>query len=129
MTEHEAFYQRNVDDTFSSMELSLNNVAERLLVKALHDNWLNQQSSVLKPLVHALCRLRGIDSIFKLLAMEKQRMLADFEMMSHNCYNGGRAVPESHRWVIEKLDRSMIKTDEPFVHNNAVWRLGLNYYR
>ena len=38
-------------------------------------------------------------------------------------------MPESHRWVLDKLDRSMIKQDDPFVHNNSVWRLGLNYYR
>ena len=71
ISEQEAFYHRNVNDTFQAVELSLDNVAERVLMKAVHDNWLNQQSSVLLPLVHGLCRLRKIDSIFKLLALEK----------------------------------------------------------
>lgn len=118
-----------MNDTFQSVELSLDSVAERVLMKAIHDNWLNQQSNVLTPLVHGLCRLRKIDSIFKLVSLEKQRMLSDFERLQRSFHMNGSPLPESHTWVLDKLDRTMIKTDDPFVHNNCVWSLGLNYYR
>jgi hypothetical protein len=35
----------------------------------------------------------------------------------------------SHEWRFDKLERSMYKNDDPFIHNNAVWRLGVTYYR
>ena len=38
-------------------------------------------------------------------------------------------MPETHRWIIGGLEKTMIKSDEPFIHNEAVWRLGLTYNR
>ncbi len=35
----------------------------------------------------------------------------------------------SHMWQFDKLDRNMIKTNEPFIANNAVWKLGVTYNR
>lgn len=35
----------------------------------------------------------------------------------------------SHMWQFDKLYRNMIKTNEPFITNNAVWKLGVTYNR
>ena len=40
-----------------------------------------------------------------------------------------QSIVASHTWVISKLDRQMIKFDDPFVHNSAVWKLGATYNR
>lgn len=41
----------------------------------------------------------------------------------------GQNLMPSHEWRFDKLERSMYKNDDPFIHNNAVWRLGVTYYR
>ena len=35
----------------------------------------------------------------------------------------------NHEWEFDKLDRSMIKTNDPFIHNLIVWKLGVTYNR
>jgi hypothetical protein len=38
-------------------------------------------------------------------------------------------MESTHEWIFDKLERSMIKTDDPFIHNNIVWKLGATYNR
>jgi hypothetical protein len=35
----------------------------------------------------------------------------------------------AHEWTIEKLDKMMIKTDDPFLLDDFVWKLGITYNR
>ena len=78
-------------------------------------------------MLHSLCKLRRLDSVFKLLVIERQRVLADAEALKE--LSALRTFPESHRWQLNGLDRTMIKSDDPFIANDAVWRLGLTYHR
>lgn len=73
-----------------------------------------------------LCEVRGINSIFELLEMEREKIFTKyFEVQEKKQFN----LEPSHSWKIEKLDRQMIKSDDPFVHNNAVWKIGVTYHR
>lgn len=71
-----------------------------------------------------MTRLRGFDSVFELLRTEKQEIFKDY---FRNLQNSNFNLPVSHEWQLGELQRSMIKTDDPFVSNDAVWKLGLTY--
>ena len=76
--------------------------------------------------MHAMCYARGLRSIFELLNAEKQRILNEyFELQKATNYN----IEPDHEWKFERLDRSMIKTNDPFIHNLIVWKLGVTYNR
>ena len=44
-----------------------------------------------------------------------------------NQFFNNKDIKTQHTWEIDKLDNMMIKTDDPFISNNIVWKLGITY--
>ena len=57
---------------------------------------------------------------------EKYKIVKKYQEIQEKVDN--ELVP-SHEWVFQKLDRKMVKNDDPFIHNNAVWKLMVTYNR
>lgn len=116
------YQQMSLKDEGEEAAKSEGDIASQILVKVIYDNWMNQQSFQFLPLLTCLCRLRGYTSIFELLEAERKKAVA--------AYQGSQDSEEiSHFWELDKLDKMMIKTDDPFIHNDVVWKLGITYNR
>lgn len=62
------------------------NICERLLIKCINDNWLNQVTFDFTPALNALCRLKGFTSLFELLRAEKEKTYKYYEMLQHQAF-------------------------------------------
>ena len=61
------FVIQNINDDPQQTLKECNNLCERILYKSLYENWNNQQAFDFSIIIHALCKVKGMSSIFKLL--------------------------------------------------------------
>jgi hypothetical protein len=71
--------------------------------------------------------VKNLNSIFELLDYEKNCIMKSYFDLQDQHENSN--VRPSHEWHFKKLNKSMITNDDPFIHNNAVWKLGVTYKR
>ena len=114
--------QMSLKDEGEEAAKSEGDIASQILVKVIYDNWMNQQSFPFLPLLTCLCQIKGYSSIFELLEAERKKAVADY-------LDSQESEEISHFWELDKLDKMMIKTDDPFIHNDVVWKLGITYNR
>lgn len=118
--------KRSYEDSLGNCLKGCKSIPEKLIYRAIYGNWMSQHTYDFAPLFNTLVQLQGHASIFHLLNKEKEKIYSDYyDMQDKHNYK----VPPSHVWNFNRLDRMMIKSDEPFIHNSAVWKLGVTYNR
>ena len=100
------------------------NICERILVKSVEENWLGQATFNFTYLLNALCKLKSFASIFELLRSEKEKTYKHYETLQHQAFQN---MQPSHEWTIKSLERLKIEEDNPFFHDNALWKLGVTF--
>ena len=95
-----------------------NNLCTRMLLSFISDNWLNQVTVDFTPYIALLCRVRNVSSVFEVLACEKRRILEEVEESGLACH---------HEWTINEIEKLKIEEDNPFFHDNVLWKLGVTY--
>ena len=71
-----------------------------------------------------MSKVRGLSSIFELLKAEKVRILQEYELLQS--LQNARICP-SHEWVIKSLEKLKIEEDNPFFHDEALWKMGVTF--